>query len=300
VVPAVELLASVWTFRAAVGLGSVMGLGVLLLWPLMDRLLAPRAWWTPLAALGVAGAMTAVASPRLRGPEGHPVPTTLLYLADQPLLGEPAPSGARGAHVHSSELRSMAGRWLTVAGPGEEWARSWAGEPVTGSAGAGALLLHDDSLYRVVGTAPVSELAPPRATVIQSAEDGGRRLVEVALEPGLAGEMTGILLAEGSPGAVVGVGDAHWESGGSPVRSVVHWGRQATPELRVRLEIESRAPEIDLTVIEHHLRPREILGTYFFQRPDSLIANVALGSDRAIQRTRLRISLPPTDLPVAR
>ncbi len=46
---------------------------------------------------------------------------------------------------------------------------------------------------------------------------------------------------------------------------------------------------LDLLVIEHHLRPREILGDYFFQRPDSLVANASMGSDRVIQRTRLRV-----------
>jgi hypothetical protein len=37
------------------------------------------------------------------------------------------------------------------------------------------------------------------------------------------------------------------------------------------------------------------VGSYFFQRPDSLVPDLSRGSDRAIQRTRLRVPLeePP-------
>jgi hypothetical protein len=293
VVPAVELLSAVWTFRGATAIGAVMGSAVLLLWPLMESLLFPRPWWTPLAAFGAAGALIALASPGLRGGGmDHPLPSTLLYLADQPVLGPHPATHTGGAAAHASRLRSVAGRWLTVSGPGEEWARSWAGDPASASSGPGDLLLGPDSLYRIVGTAPVSELAPPRGTVVlQSVAHGGRREVEVALEPGLSAEMTGIMIPGGSSGTLLGMGDARWAPEGPPVRRAVHWGVPSTPHLRVRLELEAKDRTVELVVVEHHLRPREILGTYFFRRPDSLMANVSLGSDRVIQRTRLSIPL---------
>jgi len=298
VVPGVELLAAVWTFESATRLGALAGLAVVMQWPLMDRLLMPKAWWTPLAAVAVAGAFVVPTLPALRGADEHPVPTTLVYLADEPLIAAPAGARGPGVAVDASRIRSMAGKWLTVPGPGEEWARSWAGDPATGSTDAGVLMMGVDSLYEVAGTAPVSELAPPRVTVTANAVEGARRRVDLAVEPGLAGEMTGIHVPEGSPGALTGVGGAEWAVGGAPVRSVVHWGAPDTPALRVSLEVETSVSEVTLVILEHHLRPQEVVGTYFFQRADSLVANAALGSDRAIQRTRL--SVPLADPAIAR
>jgi hypothetical protein len=66
----------------------------------------------------------------------------------------------------------------------------------------------------------------------------------------------------------------------------------------VSLEVETSVSEVTLVILEHHLRPQEVVGTYFFQRADSLAANAALESDRAIQRTRL--SVPLADPAIAR
>jgi hypothetical protein len=291
VVPAVELLASAWTFRAATELGAVMGLGSLLLWPLMDRLLMPRAWWTPLASLVAAGALILPSLPAFRDADEHPLPTTLVYLAEEPVSATALTSRAPGAAADTSRVRSMAGWWLTVPGPGEEWARSWAGETAVGRTDGGVLLIGRDAAFEVVGTAPVTELVPPRLAVTGSTEEGARRVVELALEPGLPGEMVGVHVPGGSAGALVGVGGAQWEADGPPVRSLVHWGAPPTPELRVVVEVDSGASEVTLVIVEHNLRPRGVLGSYFFQRPDSMVANAALGSDRVIQRTRLRVPL---------
>lgn len=289
-VPSVELLSAAWTFRAATQLGAVMGLCALLLWPLMDRLLMPRVWWTPLVAVGAAVALVAPTHPMLRSATEHPVPTTLVYLTDEPVI---APIGSHAASLDpdSARPRSMAGRWLTVPGTGEEWARSWAGEPATGPTDPGVLLVGADSLFEVIGTAPVSELLPPRITVTSIVADGAGRRVELAVWSGLFGEMTGIHIPEGAPGWLVGVGDARWGGEGAPVRSLVHWGAPATPELRVHVQVAPGDSELSLTVLEHHLRPREVVGSYFFQRPDSLVPDLAMGSDRAIQRTRVRVPL---------
>ena len=288
-VPSVELLAAVWTFRSATLVGAVAGLGVLLLWPLMERLVMPRMWWTPVAAVGAAAVLVGLTAPALRDLTDHPLPTTLVYLTDEPVLAALAPVQGVDAAFDSARVRSMAGRWVTVPGPGEEWARSWAGDPATGE--AGVLLLGADSLFEVIGTAPVSEIAPPRVRVTAITDDGAGRRVQLAVLAGLVGEMTGIHVPEGAPASIVGVGGATWQIGDTPVRSLVHWGVPTTPELRVAVAVPSAATVLDLVVLEHSLRPREVIGSYFFQRPDSMVANVATGSDRAIQRTRLRVPL---------
>jgi hypothetical protein len=290
IVPSVELLATVWTFHWAARIGAVAGLGVLLLWPLMERLVMPRMWWTPLAAVAAAGVLVGLTMPALRDRSEHPVPTTLVYLTEEPVRGS-LPARSADAASDGARARAMAGKWLTVPGPGEEWARSWAGEPATGSTQAGVLLLGADSLFEVIGTAPVSELAPPRVRVAAIADDAAGRRVELAVRSGLAGEMTGIHILEGALAAIIGVGDATWHGGSVPVRSLVHWGAPETPELHVHVVVPSAATDLAVVVLEHNLRPREVIGSYFFQRPDSMVANVATGSDRVIQRTRLRVPL---------
>lgn len=64
---------------------------------------------------------------------------------------------------------------------------------------------------------------------------------------------------------------------------VEHWG---TPEGAVRLSLELPAGrEPDFTVVEHLLRPEELLGSGFFQRPPHLAPDITELSDRAILRT---------------
>ncbi len=290
-VPAVELVSATWTFGEATALGAVLGLTTLLLLPLMDPLLVPRWWVTPTLVLVAAAVLVGLSTPAMRAPDAHPLPTTLVYLADAPVGGSlPAPRPP-GMASDSSRVRSMAGRWLTVPGPGEEWARSWAGEPATGDTDPGVLLIGADERFEIVGTAPVTELAAPRASVVSSSVVGPTRTVEVLVEPGLVGEMTGLYLPPGSPGALIGVGDARWTSGSTPVRALTHWGAPIGSGLVVTLEVDTVQPEISLVVLEHHLRPRLVVGGYFFQRPDSMTPNASVGSDRAIQRTTIRVPI---------
>jgi len=287
VVPSVELLAGALTFRGATGLGAVIGSALLLAAPLMDRLLRPRSWWTPLLAAGAAGVL--VAASLTGGRVDRPTPTTLVYLTDRPVNAKPLPVQSPGTPTDTSRTRAVAGNWLTVPGPGEEWARSWAGTPTTDT-DAGVLLI-DDEAYEVIGTGPDADLAPPRVKILGGALQGSRRRVELGLESGLDGEMTGIYLRDDSDAKIVGVGSSAWQSDDVPVRRVVHWGRPEDGTLRFAVEVGATTEELELGVVEHSLRPTEVLGSYFFQRPDSMVANTAAGSDRVIQRTLLHVRL---------
>jgi hypothetical protein len=197
----------------------------------------------------------------------------------------------------------MAGEWLTVPGPGERWARSWVAEPPSGSIDAGVLLIEPtvdassfaDAVYERAGGAPDSELAPPRMRVVRSELDGGRRRLEVALRRGLEGEAVGITIADGVDAELTGVGDATWPAG-PPVRSLTHWGAPAGDELVIGLVAAQPLAEVTLSVAEHHLRPREVIGDYFFQRADSLVPNALVGTDRVIQRTIVHIRVPEAAL----
>lgn len=296
-VPSLELVSEAWTFRAAARLGAILGLSVLFLLPMMDWLLQPKAWRTPLLGVGVAGVLVLLTLPAVQSGADHPLPTTLTYLTKGPPHARVF-LGAIGANADSSGARVVSGEWLTVPGPGEQWARSWVGDPPTGAREPGILLLGVDSLYEIAGSGPDSKLAPPRVRLVESSTKRGRRRLRLAVESGLRGEMVGVHVPDGMDARITGAGDAGWDSGPTPVRSLIHWGQPETSELMIGLEIGAEVTELQLLLLEHHLRAREILGTYFLQRPDSLVANTLLGSDRVIQRTVFR--LPVADSSSAR
>jgi hypothetical protein len=299
-VPGIELAVGAWSFRQATWLGGLLGLLMLTLVPALAWLAAPRPWWTPALALAFAGTLVGLALPSVQGSVDHPVPTSLIYLAEAPVAtGSMVSRGPRDVQDPSAR-RTMAGEWLTVPGPGERWARSWVAEPPSGSIDAGVLLVEPtvdassfaDDVYERAGGAPDSELAPPRMRVVRSELDGGRRRLEVALRRGLEGEAVGITIADGVDAELTGVGDVTWEGGPAPVRSLTHWGAPAGDELVIGLALAAQLAEVALSVAEHHLRPREVIGDYFFQRADSLVPNALVGTDRVIQRTMVHIRVP--------
>lgn len=318
-VPAIELATSVWTLRAATRIGWLLALVLLLILPALDWLTRPRAWWTPALGLGVAALLVTASLPSVQGGAAHPVPTSLLYLADQPVRARLRLPGDDLAESDSSRVRRMDGRWLTLPGPAEWWARSWVPAPAEPGSEPGVLLLADDGRWEVTGVAPETELAPPRASLVGVVPDGAGGTVTLSVRTGLRGEMLGVHLPDGIQGEWTGIGPVRWTA--ASVRSLVHWGRpQSTAErapdgaASAVSELEAPAPEggdrewpplelelrlddvpavLDVDVVEHLLRPREILGEAYFVRPDSIVADAPTGTDRVIQRTRLRIPLGP-------
>jgi hypothetical protein len=264
----------------------------------MDWLQRPKAWAAPLVGVAAASVLVALQLPSVQGGVEHPQPSTLVYLAEEPAAALPTVPGAPLA-ADTSRVRTMLGDWLTVPGPGEAWARSWVGQPPTGtgSTEAGILLIGADSLYEVAGTGPDSEIAPPRVSVVSRTSQTGRLDVLVSVESGLRGEMTAVHVPEGTVAELTGVGGVAWSGGGTPVRSLVHWGSPEGGAVLVGLSLPTSATETELLVLEHHLRPPEVLGPAFYERADSIVANAALGSDRVIQRTLVRLEIPETVQP---
>lgn len=289
-VPELELIALSWTLRRATALGALFGVASVMMLPLMDWLQRPRVWATPALMLVAGAALVGLSLPAVQGSANHPEPTTLVYLTDEAAGPGPVLVGAAPT-ADTSRARTVLGKWLTVPGPGEAWARSWVGDPPTGGTDPGVLLIGPDSLYEVAGTAPDARLAPPLVRVVSSVAAAGRREVELDVESELGGEMIGVRVPDGVVGELTGVGNATWPPEATPVRSVVHWGAPESGPLRLRMSLAPGADESELLILEHHLRPTAILGDYFFQRADSLIANAALGSDRVIQRTLVSFSV---------
>lgn len=303
VVPSFELVASALTLRSASLLGGLFAMALLLLLPTLEWLSRPHAWWAPVLGAGVAGVLVALSLPSVRGGVAHPAPTSLVYLADQPVRARLRLPGDDLAESDSSRVRRMDGRWLTVPGPADWWVRSWVPAPAERAADVGLLLLGSDHRWEVAGVAPETELTPPRASVVASSAEGPLRRVTLSVRPGLRGEMIGVHLPDGVEGSWIGMEGTSW-SAAPAVRTVVHWGRPGSvrtllgdgadaewPALALELELPMRARTLELEVVEHHLRPRKILGESYFVRPDSIVPDVATGTDRVIQRTRMSIPL---------
>jgi len=297
-VPGVAAAGALWTFARAARVGALSGVAALLLVPVSGWLTRPRTWWTPVLAFGAAACAVGLALPAVRSGSAHPVPTTLVYLTDEPVPSPLTVMLRDGARVDSGGARRMAGRWLTVPGPGEAWARSWAVEPPEPGAEPGLLLLPREAEHVLIGGGPVATLVAPSAEVVERTEEGGRRLVRFRVRSGLGGEMLGIQIATAG-GAIVGIEDAELGRG-SPARTLVHWGRVPAEGLHFTAIVGADLDELEVIVVEHHLRPQDLLPGADFERADSLIPNVATGSDRLVQRTVLRLALeepealPPT------
>ncbi len=297
IVPSAEWVIATLTPRRSVTIGAVLALSALLVLPIGDWLIVPRLWWTPALAVIGGVAMAVLAMPWVQGEERHPELTSLILLVDDTMSATPsavAPDGGDPAELADSlgviTPRRALGVWLTVEGPGEEWARSWAVPGGVGERGPDGLLLPDGVPWVVAGAGPGAELSPSRVEIIESTVVEGRWRVRVEVTPGLDGEMVGLRLAEGVPGDIVAVDGLTLTSqdGSLPLRSVRRWGTAGNATFELRLDAAPDSAFFDL--LEHHLRPTELLGEMFFERDGTLIPDASTGSDRLVQRTRVRIS----------
>lgn len=283
-VPGLYTASSVLTLTAAPLLGAAFAAGMLLLLPAVEWLTQSRRWWAPLAGIGVAAGAFVVSSPMVLGEEDHPVPTSLILLADDTAdisLGTETPADA------DRPLRWLQGRWLTVPGVGEEWARSW----VVGRAGSGTppgpLLLPAAADWVVAGTGAEIQLALPAIEVMSDRTGGGRRTLALRIRPGLDAEMVGLRIPDDGDASIVAVNGRSLHGAGLPVRVLRHWGRGDDGDVVIEMSVTDGPMAFDL--VEHHLRPADVLGEGFFQREDSVIADASTGSDRIIQRVRVTI-----------
>lgn len=74
------------------------------------------------------------------------------------------------------------------------------------------------------------------------------------------------------------------------IATVEHWGR---PDSAVYLDFRMAPsmPLLEFAVVEHLLRPEELLGEEAFARPPEYAPDIVRWSDRALLRTPVRLSL---------
>jgi hypothetical protein len=239
--------------------------------PALDALHRPNRWWAPVAMVVLAAAFTGAGAMTATPSEARPAPSTLIYVQDQ---------GGPGATVEAS--------WVSRPDAGLEWARTATAAAFSEERALDGLRLGTGSW--TVSSAPALTLPSPRVTVTGDTIVGGRRLLSLAVDPGLGAES--VLFAVQAPAGFAAIGDATFGEDGSalPLR-IWHDGAPQDSVFVLSVVQDAGQPALDLEIVQHHQRPWELTGDSPWQRPPDLAPNVANRSDRAVVRSRLRVLL---------
>ena len=144
----------------------------------------------------------------------------------------------------------------------------------------------------MIGAGPETYLPRTRVRVLEDSLVGGIRHLRLVIRSDLKGEMVGVFLPHGEA-VITGLegiplGQA---IGPVPVQRLSHWGEPEAETVTFGLQTPENLVFLELQILEHHLRPWEILGEGFFGRDKTLIPNPQVGSDRIVQRTWVVVPL---------
>jgi hypothetical protein len=259
--PAVELLWLGLSFRAALQLGVLVTIGLILLLPALDHVREPNAWWAPLTALVLGAACLGIGIQRAGPTAGLPAPSTLAWAFD---------------HGSGEAL------WVTrpdASTDAESWAATGAGAPFTESRPMDGFGYRDTAR---VGSAPPPEVSPLEAWVVADSMAGGMRRVRLALRSAIGAELIQLRFPESGGTRLLALNGRALPTQERPTL-VEHWG-DPNPAVLVDLTLQQGAA-IEMDVVEHLLRPGELVGAQHFQRPPGLAPNTVWMSDRAMVRT---------------
>ncbi len=286
-VPIVQLLWLAASLRAAALLGVLTTVVMLLLVPALGVLEEPNRWWAPIAGLGTAAACLGVGIFLARPGPTRPEPSTLLYALD-----------------HGTGDALWATSVVSDSAAAKSEARSWARERA--GAAFDTVRSLEPFFFRNVryATASARAIVAPEPEIVLTADTvrDGRRHVRVAVHSALGAERLLIRLPGDSIARLDGVDGQPLPPPGNafpPYDGPVldHWGG-AQDSVLLDLDADSAVTALDLVVVEHLLRPGELLGADAFRRPPSLAPNPRTGSDQAMFRTPVHVSLTsPTPSP---
>jgi hypothetical protein len=271
--PIIELVWLALTLQLFGVLAVLIAVGMLFCLPALDALRAPNVWWAPAATLILAGLSLAVGVTTSRASGAHPAPSTLVY-----------------AYEHGSGdalwATGPAGNDVDAESAGRSWAEARAGGPFDESRDLSVFGYLDG--VTPVRRAAVASAQPPLVQVLTDSVLGSERFVQLGVRSMLGAEMLGFQLSEGTRlRAINGVALEDADA----IRRADHWGE---PDGAVLLDLTMPAAEpIGVHVIEHLLRPEELLGEEAFERPTDLAPNVNRMSDRAMLRYSVAAFVDP-------
>ena len=261
--------------------------------PLLDTLREPNWWWAPLAGLAIAGLFLAVGMSTASPSADRPAPLHARVCPGPgrpgPPIGAPTPPGTGRTRASRGRLRwpDRLARWGWRARP----VRPLRPSPMRPSRPPPSLPPPnppDLSPTSVPGAFAMPSPPEIRSTCLRRLCPSWRTapfpsgLLRVTVTSEVGAEMMLFRFGEGGP-RLAALNGRSLPGGGRPSR-IEHWG---TADGGVVLDFEQPAGvgEVRFTVVEHHLRPGELLGTDRFARPPELAPNIRMLSDRAMIRT---------------
>ena len=298
---------------AAPAVAALIGLVFLQIIPLLDTLREPNGWWAPVAGLVLAGVFLAVGMSTANPSPDRPAPSTLVYLQDRetgtaywgtdPTRDDSDPGVAwAAAAVGPFDIGrpGEAGDALDTASASGEPGRSREVRTFTRGDEAAVrrtmMVLRPADALRVFNTSDVRYalaaaepigLAPPTVAVVTESTVGPG-VLRVSITSAIGAEMMLFRSTSEGPdlvalnGKIIPRRTSPWY--------MEHWG---VPEGAVLLDFERGAGNgvVEFSIVEHHLRPGELLGNTIFARPDDMAPNVRMLSDRAMVRTTVSVDV---------
>jgi hypothetical protein len=267
-VPLAELLWLAMSLAAAPALGAVLGLIAVMVLPALEPSRSPYPWATSIAFAVVAGGFLAVGVSRAVPSPERPAPSTMIYTLDR----------GDGRAAWATDGSRPAGH------PGMAWALARVdgfGEPASlADFGLG------ERAYRFAPAEAV-DLPPPAVDVALDTAAVGA-LARVSVRSAIGSEAMGFVLSDEGPDLRALNGEA--VPNAERVTYADHWG---APEDAVQLSFvrSFRDDRLDFVIVEHMLRPSEIVGEEAFRRPPHLAPDITRLSDRVLVRTPVTVDL---------
>ncbi len=273
----------------ALWIAVLVGLAFVAIAPALDVLREPNGWWAPVGVVAAGGAFLAVGMSTAAPSADRPAPSTLVYVMDR------ESGSAWWGTDPSRDASDPGGAWVAAA-MGRSFDAAAAPEfvPELTVGGLG---------YAVAGAEAV-EAPPPEVVVVGGTGGGGgagddpggspgdgagaTNALRVSVTSAIGAEMMLFRFDEGAPLPTAVNGKA-LPPGADPT-TVEHWG---APESGVLLDFPRASIGGDLvsfTIVEHHLRPGDLVGADRFRRPSELAPNIRTLSDRAMIRTRVAVN----------
>ena len=272
--PVTELLWIAMSFQFAGALAALMAVTAYLCLPAIDGLRHPNSWWAPVTSLFVGGAALGIGILTARATSERPSPSTLVYALDH---------GAREALWATSPLSDSAN---TAA---REWAVARAGSEfgaVRDLSKFGYTRRGDTFGDVPVTDAELVDVPEPEIYSDYSEPVDGKRRALMSVRSRIGAEVLGFQSAEGSGTRLLSINGKAVPDPGS-MRWAFHTGE---PDPVVLLELEVPEDEmLELNIVEHTLRPQEILSTDVFERPEKLAPDITRMSDRAMLLTQFAV-----------
>jgi len=264
----------VW-LALTLSLGGVVAVlitvGFLLCLPALEGLRHPNSWWAPVGSFALALACLGMGWLAARPNPDRPAPSTLVYAYEH---GSGEAVWATSPSEEGRDLRARDWAIDAVGGPFEQT------RDLTGFRFRGGVV--------PVRTAPVISARPPAVMIVSDSVSNGVRAVTLRVRSQIAAEMLAFEMTGGT--RIQSINGWPLERS-DEVRWVEHWGE---PDGSVSLVLTMPPTEpINVTIVEHLLRPEELLGVEPFERPFELAPDITWLSDRAMFRYSVAAFVDP-------